>query len=264
MTDEMIQQGDTGSQTQASTSWTAGFKDAELAKHPSAAKFKDAEAVFKSYTEAEKRMGGMVSIPKEGDVEGWNKFHAKMGVPDSADKYEFEEKEFQGMKFGKEQYTEYAKLAKEIGLTQKQVKALADFDFARQTGAYDKVQKQNADAENERKDGLVKQFGDKYEGIIGNVKKNIEKFADDENRDILLSRVEKDPALFKLMANISSQFSEDTLPKIEQSAQSVEDARTEYMAMLSDKNSPLHNTSHPDHARMNAKHMKLFMKFNGK
>ena len=237
--------------------WTAGFKDAELAKHPAAAKFKDAESVFKSYTEAEKRLGGMVSIPKEGDAEGWKKFYGKLGVPDSPEKYEFEEREFQGIKLGKNEYQDYAKVAHEIGLTPAQVKKLAEFDFQRQTGAYERVQKQIKEAETARSEAIKKTFAENHESMTAKVKQNIEKFADDESRAILMSRVEKDPEMFKLIANMSSQFSEDSIPQ-SPAKDSEADATAEYQAMLMDMNHPLNIATHPAHKQAVEKHNRLF------
>ena len=248
--------GQTG-QTAEQAPWTAGFKDAELAKHPSAAKFKDTESVFKSYVEAEKRLGGMVSIPKEGDTEGWKKFYGKLGVPDSPDKYEFEEREFQGIKLGKNEYQDYAKVAHEIGLTPAQVKRLAEFDFQRQTSAYERVQKQIKEAETARSEAIKKTFAENHESMTAKVKQNIEKFADDESRAILMSRVEKDPEMFKLIANMSSQFSEDSIPQ-NPAKDSEADASTEYQAMLMDMNHPLNIATHPEHKKAVEKHNRLF------
>jgi hypothetical protein len=240
------------------------IKDPELVKSPSLAKFNDVDGLAKSYIELEKFRGNSVQIPKDDNPEAWAKFYAKLGVPDSPDKYEIEEKEWNGMKFGKENYKNYFEKAKEIGLTPKQVKELADYDFKRQTEAHDRLTKQQQEVEKNTFEALKKEFDD-YEKVENQIKSTFNKFTNEENGVKLVEGLRKNPEFFKIMAEISSQFAEDSTEGIVnsmQKGQSQEEAKAEYDKMLSDKASPLHNPSHPDYMKYQDKHMALFKKFN--
>lgn len=251
-------------EAKAETHWTSSFKDAELAKSPSLQKIKDVESLAKSYTELEKFRGNSISLPKdENDAEGWAKIHRKLGVPESVEGYTVKERDFHGQKISKETMKDYIDAAHKAGMTQKQLDASIDSDFARYSKTYEDAIKKRDAGIAERKDSIVKEFGDKYESLDKSINNLVDKFAKEEERDILKSAYQDNPALFKFMANVSAQFQEDSLAGVaESAAQGKEDAATEYYAMFNDRKHPLHDANHPNHAQAQARHMALYKKMN--
>jgi hypothetical protein len=81
----------TDASTTTDTTPTSFLSEANR-EHPSAAKFKDADGLFKSYTEMESMMGkkGIIQPNKEDEADV-ARYRAEMGIPDSADKYELNE-----------------------------------------------------------------------------------------------------------------------------------------------------------------------------
>lgn len=74
--------------------------------------YKSPADLLKSYREAESALGKKISIPEDGDADGWNKLYAKLGRPETADKYDIEVTD--------ELKSDVQKLMFEAGLTQKQ------------------------------------------------------------------------------------------------------------------------------------------------
>jgi hypothetical protein len=71
----------------------ATFENAELKEFAEKRGWKNNEAVVKSYQELEKFQGvpkdQIIKVPKDaGDKEGWDQVYAKLGRPETADKYE--------------------------------------------------------------------------------------------------------------------------------------------------------------------------------
>jgi hypothetical protein len=62
--------------------WATGSEYFEAVKH-----YATPHDCAKGYVELQKSSSAKVKIPEEGDIEGLNKFHARMGRPDSPDGY---------------------------------------------------------------------------------------------------------------------------------------------------------------------------------
>jgi len=237
--------------------------------YPTLDKFKgedgglDNSKLAKSYVELEKMKGSSVKIPEAEDKEGWDKFYSKLGVPDTADKYSFEEREYNGLKFDDAAYADFKDVAKELNLTPEQANKLAEFDFNRQTAAHGSLAEQRAEANEATLTALKSEFGAKYDQVDNAIDTALESFTNKEESVILKSEIQSNPAMFKLMANMTAQFTESSLEGIgDVSIQSQEDAKAEYFRMLDDKDNPLNKAGHPEYDAANAKHMKLFKKFN--
>ena len=87
--------------------WFAGFQNAEAKTFVESKGFKDPESLVTSYANMEKlfgadRAGRTVVLPKDdSDVEGLKAFRSKLGVPDTADKYDLPVVEGQEPEFAK-------------------------------------------------------------------------------------------------------------------------------------------------------------------
>lgn len=68
--------------------WLEAYADVEGFHRESLEKFKDPGELGKSYLELQKKMGTAVTIPEDGDEEGWRAFNVKLGCPDAPEKYE--------------------------------------------------------------------------------------------------------------------------------------------------------------------------------
>ena len=73
--------------------WYGNFKSAELKGYAESKGWPDAEVTVDGYRNLEKLTGvpadQLLRLPKEGDVEGWNKVHDRLGRPAKAEDYKF-------------------------------------------------------------------------------------------------------------------------------------------------------------------------------
>jgi len=90
-------------------------------------KDKNLSDVLKTYGEAQSLIGSSVRVPTDDDAESWNKFYAKMGRPETADKYEANMPSVEGVEWEDDQIGSFRKVAHDAGLNSRQVQKLYDW-----------------------------------------------------------------------------------------------------------------------------------------
>ena len=89
-------------------------------------KDKNLSDVLKTYGEAQSLIGSSVRGPTDDDAESGNKFYAKMGRPETADKYEANMPSVEGVEWEDDQIGSFRKVAHDAGLNSRQVQKLYD------------------------------------------------------------------------------------------------------------------------------------------
>lgn len=114
------------------------FKDyPQYADNPNFNKYKTIKAFAEGHDALLSKLGTSVSIPNnESTPEQWNEFYSKLGRPESADKYEFEDKLPEGLEIDEKLDGDYRNLAYEIGLTSTQAQKLREFYNSAVEAAY--------------------------------------------------------------------------------------------------------------------------------
>lgn len=115
----------------ASQDWRASLPE-EIRGEESIKNFKDVADLTKGFIETKKLVGSATKIPKaDAKPEEWDAFHAKLGRPESADKYEIKVPE--GAKWDDATDVKVKELFFKAGLPPRQAQALVDGYNAMQT-----------------------------------------------------------------------------------------------------------------------------------
>lgn len=120
------------------TPMTEFFKDyPQYTDNPNFNKYKTIKAFAEGHEALISKLGTSVNIPNETSTkEQWDDFYNKLGRPEAADKYEFEDKLPEGLEIDEKLDTDYRELAYEIGLTSKQAQKLREFYNSAVEAAY--------------------------------------------------------------------------------------------------------------------------------
>jgi hypothetical protein len=173
--------------------------------------FKDVNSVFKSYDSLVTKMGSSISIPKEdAPKEEWEKFHQKLGRPESADKYEFQVPEYpNGIKPDENVLKGVKDILYQAGVPAKQAKQIAESYFNMEKGLVEKAIADNDKALKEAEASMKKEWGADYDSRLQSVNGFAERFADDNDKEAI-KKYGNDPAFIKMMYNLSKKVGEDT------------------------------------------------------
>lgn len=100
----------------------------QYAENPNFNKYKTIKAFAEGHEALLSKLGSSVTIPNQDSTpEQWNDFYNKLGRPESADKYEFEDKLPDGLEIDEKLDSDYRDLAYKIGLTATQAQELRAF-----------------------------------------------------------------------------------------------------------------------------------------
>ena len=137
--------------------WRASLKDESLRSSKSLEKFKELDALGKSYVELEGKLGRSVELPKdETDTEAWNRLYDRLGRPKTAEDYELKSIEDEGLK---KSLVERA-LKHRVG--KKELLDIADAFAEREKARSASKQAEREKAYKEGEERLKAKYGDKY------------------------------------------------------------------------------------------------------
>jgi hypothetical protein len=115
----------------AAAPWYGANVDAEIQAYVATKGWADPVAAINSYRNAEKMIGRdpntLVTIPRPDDTAGQRALYAKLGMPESADKYDFKAPEGVQLDEGRMGWAKQA--AHQLGLSQKQFEGLVAADL---------------------------------------------------------------------------------------------------------------------------------------
>ena len=126
-----------------STPMTEFFRDyPQYAQNPNFNKYSTVKAFAEGHEALLSKLGTSVTIPTEMSTpEQWNEFYTKLGRPESADKYAFEDNLPEGLEIDEKLDADYRALAFDIGLTSNQAQKLRAFYNSAVETAYKANQK---------------------------------------------------------------------------------------------------------------------------
>ena len=198
--------------------WRAGL-DPEVASHPSMKDFKSLGDVAKSWVNVQNLIGmDKIPIPPTEDSPAWNEVYARLGRPESADKYEIEVPTDlpDNMPYSKELETQFREKAFSLGLSGKAVKDLYKWyidtnkaEFTQTIEATNSaIQQHREKAEGE----LRKEWGSAYDSKVKDAQALVSQFADEKDLSVL-QQVGNHPAIVRFMAKVAGALGEDTLKR---------------------------------------------------
>lgn len=183
----------------------------ELQGEKSLADIKDVPSLAKSWIETKKMVGNALKLPKADapDTE-WEPIYAKLGCPETPDKYEFKrpDKLPEGVSYDEELETEFRGMAHSLGLNGRQAQGLlqkfTDFQTKRFTEA--------TAAQAESINVLKKEWGNDYDKNVGLAIRAVKEIGGAPlQAELDATGLGNSPLLIKHFASLGNRAAESTL-----------------------------------------------------
>ena len=237
-----------------SSSWKDSISE-EFRKDPSIEKFTEIDALAKSYINATRMIGqDKIVIPtKNSTQEAWDEAYAKLGRPETADKYNFDIKS-DVVPMDESAIKSFAEQSHKLGLNNKQAEGILDFYKNNMEGSVQqaKIDTETAQAQSEQQ--LRQEWGRDFDAKVQQAGALAKANINPEVLDMTLAngiRLGDHPEIIKGFAKIASMMSEDKMVATEsENVNSVSDIESEISAITNDTNGPYWNKQHPDHDKM--------------
>lgn len=173
-----------------------------------AGKFKTLDDLVKSAMEADSKLGGMVSIPKDDATDEERRaFYTKLGVPEKPEDYKLTVK---GKTFSDDNVSNFQKLAHEQWLTPKQAQAILDNAQTSASVLQKSTVADSQKAANDAEAAMRQEWGDKYDQNLSVMQRGWRAFGDPELAKVLNETgVGNSPAVAKLLFKLGSLVQED-------------------------------------------------------
>jgi len=236
------------------TSWKDSISE-EYRVDPNIEKFTEIDALAKSYINATKMIGqDKVAIPNNNSTEDqWNDVYAKLGRPESADKYTLDAKS-EVVNFDDTAIKSFAEQSHKLGLNNKQAQGILEFykNNMEGTAQQSKIDTETAQAQAEQQ--LRQEWGRDFDGKVKQAGALAKANINPEVLDMTLSngtRLGDHPEIIKGFAKIAGMMQEDKIVATEsENAQSVSNIEEEISSIVNDRNGPYWNKQHPEHDKM--------------
>jgi len=242
--------------------WKSSLPD-DLRNDPTLANFNDVESLAKTVVHQQKQMGSRIPIPK--DEEGFNELYGKLGRPDDATGYTTTIPDDMQAYFGDNELSEFKNVAHKIGLNQKQVDALINY----QAGAIQN-QLQNepavlASQKEETEDYLKQEWGLDYSKNIRAAQRALQVYGDEDIMELMNTSAGNHPAVIKLFSRLGAEITEDMTQNTQNNTLATNrlDAQDEISATFANNNHPYFQASHPEHRAAVERMRQLMEKVHG-
>ena len=236
---------------QPTSSWKDSISE-EYRADPSIEKFTEIDALAKSYINATKMIGqDKIVIPtKNSTQEAWDEAYAKLGRPESADKYALDVKS-DVVPFDETAIKSFAEQSHKLGLNNKQAQGILEFYKNNMEGSVQQAKIDTETAQSQAEQELRQEWGRDFEGKVKQAGALAKANINPEVLDMTLSngtRLGDHPEIIKGFAKIAGMMSEDKIVATEsENVNRVADIETEISAITNDTDGPYWNKQHPDH-----------------
>ena len=236
------------------SSWKDSISE-EFRKDPSIEKFTEIDALAKSYINATRMIGqDKIVIPtKNSSQEAWDEAYAKLGRPETADKYNLKI-ESDIVKMDENAIKSFAEQSHKLGLNNQQAEGILDFykNNMEGTAQQSKIDTETAQAQSEQQ--LRQEWGRDFDAKVQQAGALAKANINPEVLDMTLSngtRLGDHPEIIKGFAKIAGMMSEDKIVTTEsEDVNTVADIESEISAITNDTDGPYWNKQHPDHDKM--------------
>jgi hypothetical protein len=239
---------------QPTSSWKDSISE-EYRVDPSIEKFTEIDALAKSYINATKMIGqDKIVIPtKNSTQEAWDEAYAKLGRPESADKYALDIKS-DVVPFDETAIKSFAEQSHKLGLNNKQAQGILEFYKNNMEGSLQQAKIDTETAQSQAEQQLRQEWGRDFEGKVKQAGALAKANINPEVLDMTLSngtRLGDHPEIIKGFAKIAGMMSEDKIVSTEsENVNTVADIETEISAITNDTDGPYWNKQHPDHDKV--------------
>jgi len=244
--------------TTTTTTTTSSWKDSiseAYRKDPNIEKFTEIDALAKSYINATKMIGqDKVVIPTNNSTEEhWDEVYAKLGRPESADKYTLDAKS-EVVNLDETAIKSFAEQSHKLGLNNKQAQGILEFYKNNMEGSAQQAKIDTETAQSQAEQQLRQEWGRDFDGKVKQAGALAKANINPEVLDMTLSngtRLGDHPEIIKGFAKIANMMSEDKIVSTEsENVNTVADIETEISAITNDTDGPYWNKQHPDHDKV--------------
>jgi hypothetical protein len=239
---------------QPTSSWKDSISE-EYRNDPNIEKFTEADSLAKSYINAVKMIGqDKIVIPtKNSSQEAWDEAYAKLGRPESADKYALDAKS-DVVPFDETAIKSFAEQSHKLGLNNKQAQGILEFYKNNMEGSAQQAKIDTETAQSQAEQQLRQEWGRDFDGKVKQAGALAKANINPEVLDMTLSngtRLGDHPEIIKGFAKIANMMSEDKIVATEsENVNTVADIETEISAITNDTDGPYWNKQHPDHDKV--------------
>ena len=239
---------------QPTSSWKDSISE-DFRNDPSIEKFTEIDALAKSYINATKMIGqDKIIIPtKNSGQEAWDEAYAKLGRPESPEKYTFDVKS-DVVNMDEGAIKSFAEQSHKLGLNNKQAEGILDFYKNNMEGTAQQAKIDTETAQSQAEQELRQEWGRDFEGKVKQAGALAKANINPEVLDMTLSngtRLGDHPEIIKGFAKIANMMSEDKIVATEsENVNTVADIETEISAITNDTDGPYWNKLHPDHDKV--------------
>ena len=239
---------------QPTSSWKDSISE-DFRNDPSIEKFTEIDALAKSYINATKMIGqDKIVIPtKNSSQEAWDEAYAKLGRPESADKYALDVKS-EVVNLDEGAIKSFTENAHQLGLNNKQAQGILEFYKNNMEGSAQQAKIDTETAQSQAEQQLRQEWGRDFDGKVKQAGALAKANINPEVLDMTLSngtRLGDHPEIIKGFAKIANMMSEDKIVSTEsENVNTVADIETEISAITNDTDGPYWNKQHPDHDKV--------------
>lgn len=196
-----------------SESWLDTLPE-EIRAEPSLKTVPDVPTLAKNYVNAQKMIGSRIPAPEAGwEQKQWDEFYAKVGRPESPDKYSMPEVKLEeGVKIDEEKFKQIRAKVHGLGLTDRQFKGIMEV-YLGSVNEQVKGSTSQAQAKRDAAMGELRQtWGDHFQENVNLAKNVLQKFGADESFMQYLeeSNMGNNTQFIKFLHTIGTKMMEDT------------------------------------------------------
>jgi len=228
--------------------WRTGLPD-DLKNDAALKDFKDVGSLAKSYVETKKLVGGSIRLPSgkgkpEEEAAGWSDVYAKLGRPETADKYAITVGENHRPYMSEEDVKTFGDMAHKIGLSNKQAQTVIDHYLLKADGYVDSLAKERRATEYT----LRNEWGAAYDRNVAVAARAVMESGGKDLLDYLdRTGLGNHPAIIKAFHKMGAILVDEGYVADDSVGSGVVDAKSEIAAIMSDRKHPYWVTSHPEH-----------------
>ena len=236
---------------QPTSSWKDSISE-DFRNDPSIEKFTEIDALAKSYINATKMIGqDKIVIPtKNSGQEAWDEAYAKLGRPESPEKYTFDVKS-DVVNMDEGAIKSFAEQSHKLGLNNKQAEGILDFYKNNMEGSAQQAKIDTETAQSQAEQELRQEWGRDFEAKIKQAGALAQANINADVLDMPLqngTRLGDHPEIIKGFAKIANMMSEDKIISTEsESVNTVKDLESEIASIMNNREGPYWNKKHPDH-----------------
>ena len=203
--------------------------------------FKNVEDLAKTVVHQQKRLGNTITMPKNDDE--MEQVYTKLGRPEDPSKYTVSIPEDYQPFFEEKNLDEFKNVAHKIGLNDKQVGALLEYQMNTIKHEEENEPAEISRQKSETESVLKQEWGYDYDKKVAAADRALKVYGDDELRDLITnSSAGNNPAVIRFFARLGQEVTEDMAQNTQNNRLSVSplDAKDEIAKIMSDANHAYH------------------------